>query len=77
MSETRTATNEHFAREIERQRILMWEGRVIIQLHRLAGVNLKLTKQLANGAVDSELKAVSLDLHNIANCIEKLRKEKP
>ena len=55
--------------------ILRWEGKVIIQIDRLAHVLAKMTKQLHHGRVSSEIAGAYMDLRNIANEIEKIHGE--
>lgn len=55
--------------------VLRWEGGLIIQVDRLAGVLAKLTKQLHHGCMSSEIAGAYMDLRNIANHIEKLHGE--
>lgn len=57
--------------------LLRWEGGMIQQIHRLTGVLHKLTKQLNNGAVDSEVKGAYMDLRFIAGEIERLHNQIP
>ena len=55
--------------------VLRWEGGLIIQVDRLAGVLAKLTKQLHRGRVGSELAGAYMDLRTIANSVERLHGE--
>lgn len=55
--------------------VLRWEGGLIIQIDRLAGVLAKLTKQLSHGRTASEIAGAYMDLRNIANSVEKLHSE--
>ena len=52
------------------------ENLLIIQIHRLATVQAKLTKSLALGWSFSEIKGAYMDLHNIANEIETIETQR-
>ncbi len=57
------------------KKIYAWEGRLIIQIARVANVNAKLMKQLVHGRTDSEIVSSYMDLRNIANQIESIAEE--
>ncbi len=56
------------------EEIINWEGRLIIQIKRVADVNAKLMKQLVHGHIDSELVGSYMDLRNIATQLESITK---
>ena len=55
--------------------IIRNESGLIIQIHRLACVQQKLTKSLVVGWSGSEMTGAHMDLRNIATQIERLAKE--
>ena len=63
--------------QLMQKRVLIWEGTLIVQLHRLTGVVHTLTKQLTYGAINSEITGAYMDLRNIANQIEQIANEQP
>lgn len=57
--------------------VIMVENRLIIQIHRLACVQQKLTKALVHGWIGSEVVGAYMDMRNIATQIELLAKDYP